>query len=89
MALIVAKESMRRSNNKEAHIFDTLALAHWENGNLDEVITTQKLAISLVDPNDIQAREEIETRLKEYRKAKAEADGRCLMPCVPVRKGAS
>lgn len=63
-ALEHAKRAAELSNNKNAEILDTLAKAHFINGQIKEAIEIESKAIKLDPYND-----EFKVRLKEYQEA--------------------
>ncbi len=60
-------------------ILDTLALAQFRTGERQEAVETQTRALQLLPPPELgrrdRVREEVETRLKEYRDAVSEQTG--------------
>ena len=70
-ALPVAERATEISNNADAAILDTLALAYFKSKRLSEAISTEEKAISLLPrATPTEARKEYENRLAEFRGAR-------------------
>ena len=68
LALKLATRANELAESKDASILDTLARAHFEKGEVDTAIATQKKALSIAAPDE-PIRAELEERLKQYEAA--------------------
>ena len=67
-ALKAAQKANRLTEGKDPSILDTLALALFENGNVEEAVKTQQKAVDLTSDYP-EAQQELKERLKRYKDA--------------------
>jgi len=72
-ALRFAIEAAEMDGFADANILDTLALAYFDNGQVDKAIEIQERAVSLL--SESTTRTEFEGRLNQYREARGSGDG--------------
>ena len=68
-ALPVARKAVRKRGGKDPGILDTLALAHFLNGDVAMAIETEEKALSLLPPGNSPLRKALEESLAGYRTA--------------------
>ncbi len=68
LALKMAETAAKATEEKEASILDTLAVAYSENGNIEKAIEVEKKAISLTGDNE-ELKKALQENLAEFEKA--------------------
>ncbi|MFW6303419.1 MAG: redoxin domain-containing protein [Candidatus Sumerlaeota bacterium] len=68
LALKMAQRAVEKTESKDAQLLDTLALALYESGKVEQAVDKEKLAIKLAEDND-RLRQYLESRLEKYENA--------------------